>query len=90
MTTVGHIHHSSKRGVYVGRPTKWGNPFHIGQHGTREQVIARYRAWLLAQPELCAAARRELRGKHLLCWCHPLACHADVLAEVAESEPSQE
>lgn len=69
--------------VYVGRPTKWGNPFVIGKHGTREQVIARYRAMLDANPALKAAAREELRGKDLVCWCAPLACHADVLMEVA-------
>ena len=69
--------------VYVGRPTKWGNPFVLGRDGDRATVIARYRTWLLAQPDLVAAARRELAGKHLICWCAPCACHGDVLRDVA-------
>ena len=73
----------AKYDVYVGRPSKWGNPFTIGRDGTRAQVIAKYRAWILTQPALAEAARRELRGKVLACWCAPLACHAEVLAEIA-------
>jgi hypothetical protein len=33
--------------VYVGRPSKWGNPFVIGRDGSREEVIAKYRAWIV-------------------------------------------
>jgi hypothetical protein len=69
--------------VYVGRPTKWGNPFVIGRDGDRSEVIARFEQYLLDRPELVEAARRELRGKSLVCWCAPLACHADVLIRVA-------
>lgn len=68
--------------VYIGRPSKWGNPFRIGPDGTREEVVAKYRAWLLKQPHLLAALP-ELRGKTLGCWCAPQACHGDVLAELA-------
>jgi hypothetical protein len=68
--------------VYVGRPSKWGNPFVIGRDGTRDEVIAKYRAWLVRQSSLMAALG-ELRGKHLVCWCPPERCHADVLIELA-------
>jgi len=68
--------------VYVGRPSKWGNPFTIGRDGTRAQVIERYRQWIASQPKLLADLH-ELRGKDLICWCTPLPCHADVLAELA-------
>jgi len=68
--------------VYVGRPSKWGNPFVIGRDGARDQVIAKYRAWLMSQPALIAELH-ELRGKNLVCWCAPERCHADVLAELA-------
>jgi len=71
-------------GVYIGRPSKWGNPFVIGRDGTRDDVIARYEAWLLKQPELIAALP-ELAGKTLGCWCAPQACHGDVLARLAAS-----
>lgn len=69
--------------IYVGRPTKWGNPFVVGRDGTRADVIQKYREWL--SPELRAAARRELAGKDLVCWCAPLACHANVLLEIANA-----
>lgn len=36
-------------GVYIGRPSLLGNPFHIGTHGTRAEVIAQYRVWLWQQ-----------------------------------------
>ncbi|RWK52772.1 MAG: DUF4326 domain-containing protein, partial [Mesorhizobium sp.] len=38
--------------VYIGRPSKWGNPFVIGPDGSRAEVIAKYRAWIASQPEL--------------------------------------
>ncbi len=68
--------------VYVGRPTKWGNPFIIGKHGTRTEVIEKYRQHVWAT-FICDAAISELRGKDLVCWCAPAACHADVLMEIA-------
>ena len=78
--------------VYVGRPSVWGNPFSHKPDtlaefkvATREESIERHRAWFLAQPELVARAKAELRGKMLGCWCAPAKCHADVLAEVANS-----
>lgn len=70
--------------VYVGRPSKWGNPFAIGKDGTRADVIAKHREWLLhgAGSHLLADIG-ELRGKRLACWCSPAACHADTLVELA-------
>jgi hypothetical protein len=70
--------------VYIGRPSKWGNAFVIGRDGTRDEVIARYEAWLLQQPELVGALG-ELAGKTLGCWCAPAACHGDVLARLANA-----
>lgn len=80
------IHHrnSNRDDVYVGRPSKWGNPFVIGRDGDRCAVIRKYADWLTRQPELLAALG-ELRGRRLVCWCAPQACHADVLAEKANS-----
>jgi hypothetical protein len=67
--------------VYVGRPSKWGNPFAIGRDGSRDEVIAKYRAWIVRQPTLMAALH-ELSGKNLVCWCAPERCHAEVLIEL--------
>lgn len=69
--------------VYVGRPSPFGNPFVIGRDGDRAAVIGKYRVWLLAQPALVERVRRELAGKVLGCWCAPLPCHGDVLADIA-------
>jgi len=48
--------------VYVGRPSKWGNLFVIRRDGSRDEVIAKYRAWIVHQPELLAALH-ELRAR---------------------------
>lgn len=68
--------------VYIGRPSKWGNPFVIGKDGSREEVVEKYRQWLLSNPELLEEVK-ELKGKILGCWCSPKECHGDILAELA-------
>lgn len=97
MPMVLNIHHLKgwipPNAVYIGRarkgmPPGWGNPFVIGKDGSREEVIAKYRAWLVAQPELVEKAKRELAGKDLVCFCAPHACHGDVLVEVANAPMS--
>jgi hypothetical protein len=79
-----------KYDVYIGRAVPrsgmkasvWGNPFVLGKDGTREEVMVKYRAWLMGNAELLARLP-ELRGKILGCWCAPLACHGDILSEMA-------
>lgn len=78
---------------YIGRPSKFGNPF-SHKYGTaaqylvdtREEAIQRFEEWFLAQPELVKAAKKELKGKTLGCWCKPLDCHGDVLLRIANEE----
>jgi hypothetical protein len=75
--------------VYVGRPSPLGNPYALGRDGNREQVIAKYSRWLWARlQEHDSPQEYELRrllaqarsGElELLCWCHPLPCHAEVV-----------
>lgn len=72
--------------VYIGRPSKWGNPFKIGRDGSREGVIALYKAHLECRPDLVADAKKELKGRDLICWCAPEACHGDVLLEIANKD----
>ena len=73
--------------VYVGRPTKWGNPY-ARSTKVPKAAVALYRNYLRSHPELVEAARLELRGKDLVCWCPPdQPCHTDVLLEVA-NEPA--
>mgnify|MGYP001597204917 CR=1 FL=1 len=79
-------------GVFIGRPSKWGNPFAIGRGDDRAAVIQKFREWVFA-PErtvLRAEARCELRGQDLYCYCAPLPCHGDVWAQIADSESDEE
>ena len=75
----------------------WGNPFLVGVHGTRAECIESFREWLLSGRSLgnneATVQRREwilknvhtLRGRTLVCFCKPKACHADVLVEMADT-----
>ncbi len=79
---VVHCKHESYD-VYIGRPSKWGNPYNIGTDGDREEVIRRYRAYIEGNPKLLGECRQELKGKTLGCWCAPKPCHGDILMELA-------
>lgn len=73
--------HFEECDVRIDRTSKWGNPFRIGIDGTRDEVIQKYREWILNRPELIEQVP-ELSGKRLGCWCSPDACHGDVLIEL--------
>lgn len=77
MTTVVNIK-TDKYDVYIGRGSKWGNPFHIGEDGTRAEVIEKYKDYIRRRSDLLDALD-ELRGHRLGCFCKPKACHGDVL-----------
>lgn len=83
ITTVVHCK-KEPFDIYIGRPSKWGNPFLIGRDGTRDAVINKYKVWLHTQPELIADLP-ELKGKVLGCWCKPKNCHGDYLAELVNN-----
>lgn len=84
--------------IYVGRPTKWGNPYRVGD-GLCEaaaDAVEYYRLWLIEGTDYVSETpnpppdeddiRRELRGHDLACWCAPgQPCHADVLLEIANA-----
>lgn len=82
------VHGVPADAVYVGRPSMWGNPFRIGKDGTRREVVEAYEVWIHEEEQtwLRVAARKALAGRDLVCWCAPLACHAEVLAEVANAD----
>ena len=75
--------------VYIGRGSKWGNPFKLGSDGDRETVIDKYEEWIQTKPKLMKALP-ELRGKVLGCWCRPERCHGDVLIALTEKTVSEE
>lgn len=70
--------------LYIGRPSKWGNPFVVGKHGARGECIALYENWLRRNSQLVASLD-ELQGLVLGCWCAPQACHGDLLVRLANA-----
>ena len=66
--------------IYVGRGSKWGNPFKVGDLDADECVLLFRQAMICFPKDLS-----ELRGKNMACWCREDAehCHADVLLELA-------
>lgn len=93
MTTV--VRHSTltrsrSNYVYCGRPSKWGNPFTLQSRFDPEErtaVIAKFRKWWYApaRKALRQQALAELTDKQCGCFCHPLPCHVDVIAEYVNS-----
>lgn len=80
--TMGYVPASA---VLIDRTTIWGNPYYEGRDGTREEVIDKYEEWIkhliVELPVLYDL--EKLRGRDLVCWCAPLACHGDVLLRLA-------
>jgi hypothetical protein len=77
----------SPEDVYIGRPSKWGNPYPVTADCSRELAIAKYEEYLNENPFLKDVARRELKGKNLVCFCAPQPCHGDVLLKIANAKP---
>lgn len=85
-------------GVYVGRPTQFGNPFAVkgstDRHAEHLRAVRAYEEWINGDEAtvIRERARRELAGKDLVCWCqspsdeNPLPCHATILLEIANGE----
>ena len=68
--------------VYVGRPSKWGNPFEIGRI-TRENAVILYKEGIIKGFRIIEV-KQELKGKNLSCWCSlDKPCHADILLKIA-------
>jgi hypothetical protein len=72
--------------IYIGRGSKWGNPFIIGKDGDRAEVIEKYCHWICANTELLSHLH-ELVGHDLWCFCRPFLCHGDALMILLETEP---
>jgi hypothetical protein len=91
MTTVDHVKkYKGKDGIYVGRPTIFGNPFVIGKDGTRAEVMEKYREYVLSRPDILKLIPM-LKNRVILCHCRPaFQCHGDVLAELADREENEE
>ena len=82
---VVFIEENGKKERFPKKGSSFCNPFVVGKHGSREEVIAKYKVYikdkLQADPEL-ERELKEMKGKNLGCWCHPEACHGDVLLDL--------
>lgn len=68
--TYKHKDKITKNDVYIGRGTKWGNPFVIGEQYTRDNVCDLFEEQILPNLDV-----EPLRGRNLICFCAPARCH---------------
>ncbi|UFP93617.1 DUF4326 domain-containing protein [Gloeobacter morelensis] len=94
---VTNKRYDNRPGEYIGRPSVLGNPFVLGEHGSRDEVVEKYRRWLWEQIKEEGAVYRELlrlkaaaqkRELLLVCWCKrpnkEVACHGDIIKQAIE------
>ena len=65
----------------------FANPYKISKHGSREDVVKRYESYIREKLEKDSDLQKkllELDGQTLGCWCHPEACHGDVLLRLID------
>lgn len=77
-----------ERAIYVGRPSKWGNPFKVEDFITPLACLNAYQDHLkkmfYANPAGFIDWLTPLRGHDLSCWCRlRQPCHADILLGLA-------
>ena len=62
----------------------WCNPFKIDKNNDREQVIQKYKDYIIEKinNENLHDELLKLKNKNLGCWCKPACCHGDVLLEI--------
>lgn len=87
------IHDGSSKRIFHFPSSKWQNPFAVSKTTWRQMACEKFRSALLdgslkdADGQPLREKLSELRDLRLGCWCKPEACHADVLAELANAEP---
>lgn len=83
---VVFINDNGAKKRYPEKDSIWSNPFKIDKDGTREEVIAKYRRYIINKihNENLFDKLSKLKGKNLGCWCKPESCHGDVLVELIE------
>lgn len=72
--------------VRIDRATRHANPYRIHEHGTREEVIEKFRRDAARDLALIDSLK-TLKGKTLGCHCKPKACHGDVLVDLIRGTP---
>lgn len=80
--------------VYIGRGSLWGNRYtHLKssypgtvQVDSREEAVRLFEEEIRSNPQNILDIINDLKGKNLVCFCAPLACHGDVLLKIANQE----
>jgi len=78
---VTHVKHRIHT-VYIGRPTIYGNPFIIGEDGTRIQVIKKFEKFARSNEGMLHAIDQLKKDDILGCHCKPRKCHGDVIMKI--------
>lgn len=74
-----------KYDIYIGRGSKWGNPYELKDYAyDRNLVISLYSDYLYNNKYLLSCLG-ELTGKILGCYCYPFKCHGDILVRMANN-----
>ena len=90
-----------KNNIYIGRKgivfinktrfpshsSNFANPFKIGKDGTREEVLIKYKKYIIEKIENNISLKNELinmKDKNLGCWCFPEQCHGNILLELID------
>jgi hypothetical protein len=81
ITRVVNINSGEPYDVYIGRGSRWGNPFIVGVHGSREECIEQFKQMLKDNKELLDDLYK-LEGKVLGCYCKPKPCHGDIYCDI--------
>jgi hypothetical protein len=61
------------------------NPYKIGKDGNREEVLEKYKNYIIKKIENDIDIKKELmklKDKNLGCWCSPDPCHGNILLEL--------
>lgn len=80
-----------KYDIYIGRPSKWGNPY-SHKDGTKAEFVVKTRKEAIEKFEQYILKSdlindlHELEGKVLGCWCKPKSCHGDILIRLLKEK----
>lgn len=72
---------------YPKQDSVWANPFKVNSNTTREDVIHKYKLYIINRLNNDKNLRDQLlllKGKNLGCWCYPDMCHGQVLLKLIE------
>ena len=95
-------HKPTPNDVMIGRPSIFGNPYSHMENtqalyrvANRDEAVDKYREYILLRRQhdsIFASKLQELANKakqgdiNLVCYCHPLRCHGQILKELLENE----